>query len=671
MGTVILDEFGYDKVSHTYGTKQQIMDNLDKINPYEIVLSTDTDELYYKDNMNVVRNVINYSKAIVEDTIDSLKSSVKYRIGDVVEVLGYYTKGDDASHKRVIASIDDGSGVQIGNGLFANYIPKYNTIFSTHFGVISDNVTDNYEALQKMFDYGQKDSPDKVYNIVIDNKSGYILCSKGLDISSNGYCGTISMGEGINYGSVIRFSNPTKQECGIFTRTVIKDGLTYDRFGRRFFANGNFKLRNIRIRTEATINTEGVKYAVDSEFKNGIDVSSSSYVDVVQCHCENFSGFGINTAKWDTYATKNITNYCGKGIAVSERTIYNVGEDLVTNNLTIGDNNINECKIGIHIQNGTFVKVTGNTIDVTSSSAIVAESIEQIIIDKNYIERANEDNVPFTTTFQTYDISFVTQDINSKIIINRASNYDEESSLVMVDNQIPNNTSHPNHSIVAINAVKNIEYRNNSKRKYEVRDIEFFGVIRNVNQYGTIEGITNIEITGPIVDDSIKYNPYQTTLYKFIPNARIKSVRKDYLFSYSGFLINSDYSFVGNFKESLTQDNHNKVFDLSGSSYCQFDFTGKEESKPYALKFFSNQNRPTAFIGSIKVLIYLDGVKKFEEKLIDLKVNASIRSYVPTVWLGTDYKTLKIELLSSTGSSITNFCICDAEMSPSFLSNSK
>lgn len=150
MGTIILDEFGYDKVSHTYGTKQQIMDNLDKINPHEIVLSTDTDELYYKDNMNVVRNVKDYSKAMVEDTIESLKNGAKYRIGDVVEVLGYYAKGDGSNHKRVASNIDDGTGVLGQNNLWWNIVHN-GEVNVSWFGIKPNANIDVQEEINKIF----------------------------------------------------------------------------------------------------------------------------------------------------------------------------------------------------------------------------------------------------------------------------------------------------------------------------------------------------------------------------------------------------------------------------------------------------------------------------------------------------------------------------------------
>ena len=56
------------------------------------------------------------------DTIARLQKSFWLREGQVVEVLGYYEAGDGAGHKRIIASEDDGSGVQLNNGLWANIV---------------------------------------------------------------------------------------------------------------------------------------------------------------------------------------------------------------------------------------------------------------------------------------------------------------------------------------------------------------------------------------------------------------------------------------------------------------------------------------------------------------------------------------------------------------------
>ena len=57
------------------------------------------------------------------------------KVGDIVELLGYYQAGDGAGHKRVIADSDDGSGVQLENGLWANTIKN-------SYGVNKDDIED-------------------------------------------------------------------------------------------------------------------------------------------------------------------------------------------------------------------------------------------------------------------------------------------------------------------------------------------------------------------------------------------------------------------------------------------------------------------------------------------------------------------------------------------------
>lgn len=57
----------------------------------------------------------------IAQTIEEMQK-LALKVGDVVEVLGYYQAGDGANHKRVIADSDDGSGVQLKNGLYANIV---------------------------------------------------------------------------------------------------------------------------------------------------------------------------------------------------------------------------------------------------------------------------------------------------------------------------------------------------------------------------------------------------------------------------------------------------------------------------------------------------------------------------------------------------------------------
>lgn len=68
------------------------------LQPNEICIVEDGEELIYKDRNG---NIISVSKDKYKvGTIEDLKKSKKYKVGDVVEVLGYYSAGDGAGHPR-------------------------------------------------------------------------------------------------------------------------------------------------------------------------------------------------------------------------------------------------------------------------------------------------------------------------------------------------------------------------------------------------------------------------------------------------------------------------------------------------------------------------------------------------------------------------------------------
>ena len=111
-----------------------------------VVVETDLNENYQK-----IDDAVYKLDVRVIDTIDELKK-LDLKLNNVVEVLGYYSKDDGATHKRVISQTDDGSGVQLLNGLWANIIIEKD-INVKCFGAKGDNVFDNTEILQKCLNY--------------------------------------------------------------------------------------------------------------------------------------------------------------------------------------------------------------------------------------------------------------------------------------------------------------------------------------------------------------------------------------------------------------------------------------------------------------------------------------------------------------------------------------
>lgn len=94
-------------------------------------------------------------------TIAELQSRKNLKVGDIVEVLGYYTAGDGANHKRIIANEDDGTGIQLNNGLWANILEK-NIVHTSWFGTKENE--DSTQAVQKALNI----LPDTKSTIIVD-----------------------------------------------------------------------------------------------------------------------------------------------------------------------------------------------------------------------------------------------------------------------------------------------------------------------------------------------------------------------------------------------------------------------------------------------------------------------------------------------------------------------
>lgn len=117
------------------------------------------------------------------DTIEDLKR-LNLKVGDVVEVLGYYTKGDGADHKRKIESKDDGSGVLLDNSLYANIIHN-GEVNVSWFGAKGDGVTDDSDIVDKINNYITNDITLKIpFPLTYTKKSGKLAVldfSKGVN----------------------------------------------------------------------------------------------------------------------------------------------------------------------------------------------------------------------------------------------------------------------------------------------------------------------------------------------------------------------------------------------------------------------------------------------------------------------------------------------------------
>lgn len=104
------------------------------------------DKEFVEEKLNEVKD---RTKALQFSDVESMKQK-NLKAGDIVEVLGYYTAGDGAGHKRIIANEDDGTGVQLANKLWANILSDKKIKVSA-LGAKGDGVTDDTNAIQLAF----------------------------------------------------------------------------------------------------------------------------------------------------------------------------------------------------------------------------------------------------------------------------------------------------------------------------------------------------------------------------------------------------------------------------------------------------------------------------------------------------------------------------------------
>lgn len=183
-------------------------------------------------------------------TIAELQSRKNLKVGNIVEVLGYYEAGDGAGHKRIIANEDDGSGVQLNNKLWANVIHN-GEVNVSWFGAKGDGVTDDTSAFEKAMNYINTIYIDK--NIFVDRmelKDNITIYGKKIFINTLKYEDNCTIKD-INFSS--KDDTP-----------IIIDSKGNEKCIKQFLTFENCSFNNVTFKLWEKIN---IKF-VNCEFKN-------------------------------------------------------------------------------------------------------------------------------------------------------------------------------------------------------------------------------------------------------------------------------------------------------------------------------------------------------------------------------------------------------------------
>lgn len=130
---------------------------------------------------NIITNLLKLNPILIIDTIEQIKNSSNFIIGNLIRTKGFYNINDGGSALYFIRSkneneiINNITTFETQNNLVAQYIEENKVVNIKQFGCLNDGVFDNFEILQTVL--------DNFKNIIIDE--GTFYSSQILNIYSN------------------------------------------------------------------------------------------------------------------------------------------------------------------------------------------------------------------------------------------------------------------------------------------------------------------------------------------------------------------------------------------------------------------------------------------------------------------------------------------------------
>lgn len=399
-----------------------------------------TDEYIIQDSGEIELSNGLFAKKVsfkyIAQTIEEMQR-LALKVGDVVEVLGYYTAGDGAGHKRVIADSDDGSGVQLDNDLWANIVHN-GEVNVSWFGIIDNSDISNF-----------KFGSDIKYNF--SNLKVKILKPININEISNM---TIIDGEFISYNN----SNIILSNCN---KIVIKnckfDGSNcvgvYDIPIESNFDGLRLHLSDYCIIENNVFNNFKAMTGIYSNGNNNIFNNNKLYNCYSKGNTDNY-GDGINTTGKNCYVKNNvIINDTNHSVSIGRCGIV---VEFDGENTVVENNYISGYDRGIHVEQVKKVEMIGNKTELVNVCLMVWGCDDYITARNNYfsnkgIDKNNSKHNTFLLdpNFRIGCITFLDKNIGRVIIENNnVELYDSGSRTRAVWNEMSQNAIINNNNII-------------------------------------------------------------------------------------------------------------------------------------------------------------------------------------------------------------------------------
>ncbi|MGL5594784.1 MAG: glycosyl hydrolase family 28-related protein [Cetobacterium sp.] len=286
---------------------------------------------------------VNLRKMSTEDNIEELKKATRYEVGDVVEVLGYYSKGDGAGHPRQKKPVGySGADAVIGTDGSIWGIVHSGEVNVSWFGAKGDGATDDTIAIQKALDFS---------DFIFFNKCTYLI--KDTIILS-------SMKKLISNSTIIKLGL-TEQKPGILydVATEIRYGVLE---GFIFLPTGN---ENSCV--EVRISEQGKAFANNKFIKNTFNTSNNLEHVSIRINTNGFDGVFCNE-----FDSNNIFN----GIE-----FYNLGDSNVISKNIMAENKGVKIKIIVGSNSNVF-----SENNVTCKGGVDIMGGGNLVVEKNNFE---------------------------------------------------------------------------------------------------------------------------------------------------------------------------------------------------------------------------------------------------------------------------------------------
>lgn len=489
----------------------------------EILEAEMTDEVdTYNPSDSIIPSEIGVTRLLGKvKTIEELKRLRFLKAGDVVEVLGYYESGDGAGHKRVIAQEDDGSGVQLENGLYANIVHN-GEVNVSWFGTKGDGVTDDTQAIQKSINYS--------CNNIFIPKGNYLVAS-GIAVQNKKIKGEIGARITVNKNLqtyLFNVSDTIINNINIISNDYILYGFLCKNNVEvsKCYFEGRFG-NCIRISEADSVIIDRCYVSENSEQTTTIYVGYSSNITISENIIKNHTGFGIQALVSNNVIFKNnsITQkYIEKEVILNNNIPVEFTNDFNISRYTLElDGNFINCTL--EKQDDTFILKEYGDVSGTAKfrgwtglECLQANSgCDNVRIEKNFVYNSGDSGIVIGADYHYNGEKWVLQpesvvigDYPKNIVVDgNMINGVVKASGIALNNAISAIVT--NNNIKNVGYITNIAYRNGILIGLGYGRIVSGNITENIygNIYGCVSSKGNSNNVGTNTenkDDIIGYN---------------------------------------------------------------------------------------------------------------------------------------------------------------------